>query len=49
MNVLKTILFYLAVVLIVVVAVFPFYYAIVTSFKTGTYSLAKYASATLLA
>ena len=28
--------FYLAVVLIVVVAVFPFYYAIITSFKTGT-------------
>ena len=28
--------FYLAVVVIVVVAVFPFYYAIVTSFKTGT-------------
>ena len=31
-----TALFYLAVVLIVVVAVFPFYYAILTSFKTGT-------------
>ena len=29
-------LFYFAVVLIVVVAVFPFYYAIITSFKTGT-------------
>jgi trehalose/maltose transport system permease protein len=28
--------FYLAVVMIVVVAVFPFYYAIITSFKTGT-------------
>jgi trehalose/maltose transport system permease protein len=28
--------FYFAVVLIVVVAIFPFYYAIVTSFKTGT-------------
>ena len=28
--------FYFAVVLIVVVAVFPFYYAIITSFKTGT-------------
>ena len=28
--------FYLAVVVIVVVAVFPFYYAIITSFKTGT-------------
>ncbi len=32
----KTGLFYLAVVLIVVVAVFPFYYAILTSFKSGT-------------
>ena len=28
--------FYFAVVLIVVVAIFPFYYAILTSFKTGT-------------
>lgn len=28
--------FYFAVVLIVVIAVFPFYYAILTSFKTGT-------------
>lgn len=28
--------FYLAVVLIVVISVFPFYYAILTSFKTGT-------------
>jgi trehalose/maltose transport system permease protein len=28
--------FYVAVVVIVVVAVFPFYYAIITSFKTGT-------------
>ncbi|MER2507802.1 carbohydrate ABC transporter permease [Amaricoccus sp.] len=36
MNALKTGSFYLAVVLIVVVAVFPFYYAIITSFKTGT-------------
>ena len=35
MSIVKTGLFYLAVVLIVVVAVFPFYYAI-TSFKTGT-------------
>jgi trehalose/maltose transport system permease protein len=29
-------LFYMAVIVIVVVAVFPFYYAVVTSFKTGT-------------
>ena len=36
MPMVKTGLFYLAVVLIVVVAVFPFYYAIITSFKTGT-------------
>ena len=36
MNAVKTISFYLAVVLIVVIAVFPFYYAIITSFKTGT-------------
>ena len=36
MSVVKTGLFYLAVVAIVVVSVFPFYYAIVTSFKTGT-------------
>ena len=28
--------FYAAVVLIVVISVFPFYYAILTSFKTGT-------------
>lgn len=32
----KTVLFYAAVVFIVVVAVFPFYYAILTSFKSGT-------------
>lgn len=32
----KTISFYIAVFVIVVVSVFPFYYAIVTSFKTGT-------------
>ncbi|MDB5474215.1 MAG: sugar transporter permease [Devosia sp.] len=32
----KTALFYLAVIAIVVIAVFPFYYAILTSFKTGT-------------
>jgi trehalose/maltose transport system permease protein len=31
-----TTLFYLLVVVIVVVSVFPFYYAIITSFKTGT-------------
>lgn len=36
MNYVKTGLFYLAVVVIVVVAVFPFYYAVLTSFKTGT-------------
>lgn len=32
----KTVLFYALVVVIVVVAVFPFYYAIITSFKSGT-------------
>jgi trehalose/maltose transport system permease protein len=32
----KTLGFYLLVVIIVVVAVFPFYYAVITSFKTGT-------------
>ena len=32
----KTTLFYMAVVFIVVVSVFPFYYAILTSFKQGT-------------
>ncbi|TRD14735.1 carbohydrate ABC transporter permease [Palleronia caenipelagi] len=32
----KTTLFYMAVVLIVIVAVYPFYYAILTSFETGT-------------
>ncbi len=36
MNALKTGGFYLAVLLIVVIAVFPFYYAIITSFKTGS-------------
>ena len=36
MNAVKTGAFYLAVIVIVVVAVFPFYYAILTSFKTGT-------------
>jgi len=32
----KTTLFYIAVIFIVVVSVFPFYYAILTSFKQGT-------------
>lgn len=32
----KTVLFYALVVVIVVVSVFPFYYAIITSFKSGT-------------
>ncbi|HEV7346109.1 MAG TPA: carbohydrate ABC transporter permease [Devosia sp.] len=32
----KTVLFYLLVLVIVVVSVFPFYYAILTSFKSGT-------------
>ena len=32
----KTVLFYMLVVFIVVVSVFPFYYAILTSFKSGT-------------
>lgn len=36
MSFVKTAAFYLAVVIIVVIAVFPFYYAIITSFKTGT-------------
>ena len=35
-KVLKTIAFYALVVVIVVFSVFPFYYAIVTSFSTGT-------------
>lgn len=35
-KVTKTILFYALVVFIVVVSVFPFYYAILTSFKSGT-------------
>lgn len=35
-GVTKTVLFYLLVAFIVVVAVFPFYYAILTSFKQGT-------------
>ncbi|WP_181707735.1 carbohydrate ABC transporter permease [Chthonobacter rhizosphaerae] len=36
MRIVKTILFYLLVLVIVVQAVFPFYYAIITSFKSGT-------------
>ena len=36
MRTLQTVGFYFAVVLIVVIAVFPFYYAILTSLKTGT-------------
>jgi trehalose/maltose transport system permease protein len=36
MKLVKDIAFYLVVLLIVVVAVFPFYYAVITSFKTGT-------------
>jgi ABC-type sugar transport system, permease component len=35
-KVTKTVLFYLLVTAIVVIAVFPFYYAILTSFKSGT-------------
>lgn len=35
-NLIKTVTFYALVVAIVVFSVFPFYYAIVTSFKTGT-------------
>lgn len=35
-NIVKAVLFYLLVAVIVVFAVFPFYYAILTSFKTGT-------------
>lgn len=36
MFIIKKTAFYAAVVLIVVIAVFPFYYAVLTSFKTGT-------------
>ncbi|TDH35973.1 carbohydrate ABC transporter permease [Pseudohoeflea suaedae] len=36
MNILKSIGFYALVIIIVVVSVFPFYYAILTSFKSGT-------------
>lgn len=35
-DIIRKIAFYAVVVLIVVVAIFPFYYAILTSFKTGT-------------
>ena len=35
-KIIKTTLFYLLVVVIVVVSVFPFYYAMLTSFKSGT-------------
>lgn len=35
-KIIKTVLFYVAVAFIVVVSVFPFYYAILTSFKSGT-------------
>jgi trehalose/maltose transport system permease protein len=36
MKLLKTVSFYLLVVVIVIFSIFPFYYAIVTSFSTGT-------------
>ncbi|WP_343079934.1 carbohydrate ABC transporter permease [Ostreiculturibacter nitratireducens] len=36
MDVFKKVMFYLAVAVIVIVAVFPFYYAILTSFESGT-------------
>jgi trehalose/maltose transport system permease protein len=36
MSIFKNTMFYFAVVLIVVIAIFPFYYAILTSLKTGT-------------
>ena len=36
MTMVKTGLFYFAVLLIVLIAVFPFYYAVITSLKTGT-------------
>ena len=35
-SVLKTTLFYFAVALIVIISVYPFYYAVLTSFETGT-------------
>ena len=35
-KLIKNVLFYLLVAIIIVVAVFPFYYAIITSFKSGT-------------
>lgn len=36
LDILKTVAFYCVVAVIVIVSVFPFYYAIITSFKTGT-------------
>jgi len=36
MRFMKTFGFYLLVALIILVAVFPFYYAIISSFKSGT-------------
>ncbi|ENR01705.1 hypothetical protein H721_02361 [Brucella ovis IntaBari-2006-46-332] len=36
MRFVKRSAFYLLVALIILVAVFPFYYAIITSFKSGT-------------
>ncbi len=35
-SLLNTFLFYLAVIVIIVISVYPFYYAILTSFETGT-------------
>jgi trehalose/maltose transport system permease protein len=36
LRILKGVAFYLLIAVIVVVSVFPFYYAILTSFKSGT-------------
>ena len=36
LSITKNTLFYLLVTIIVIIAVFPFYYAILTSLKTGT-------------
>ena len=36
MKLIKNLLFYVLVLVIAVIAIFPFYYAIVTSFKSGT-------------
>ena len=38
MRILKSAAFYLLVAVIVFIAVFPFYYAIVTSLKSGSFS-----------